>query len=159
MFAHRLGTCVIHLPSSLLPLTSSQYSYYGVVIRLARSCIRLIRIPIRLIPDTSHLQPVTPIYTRLSSGGSLSVTLPLHFPNTSPMFHRFLITQMPLFGFPFQGRSGGSLGEVFYKHFPSRNPFLHGLSERFGEVGRSFSKFHLFIDRLLLSLGRFSLFS
>ena len=53
---------------------------------------------------------------------------------------------MPLFGFPFQGRSGGGLGEVFYKHFPSRNPFLHGLSERFGEVGRSFSKFHLFID-------------
>ena len=62
------------------------------------------------------------------------------------MFHRFLNTQMPLFGFPFLGRSGGSLGEVFYKHFPSRNPFLHGLSERFGEVGRSFSKFHLFED-------------
>ena len=62
------------------------------------------------------------------------------------MFHRFLNTQMPLFGFPFLGRSGGSLGEVFYKHFPSRNPFLHSLSERFGEVGRSFSKFHLFID-------------
>ena len=73
------------------------------------------------------------------------------------MFHRFLNTQMPLFGFPFLGRSGGGLGEVFYKHFPSRNPFLHGLSERFGEVGRSFSKFHLFEDRLLLSLGRFSL--
>ena len=62
------------------------------------------------------------------------------------MFHRFLNTQMPLFGFPFLGRSGGGLGEVFYKHFPSRNPFLHGLSERFGEVGRSFSKFHLFED-------------
>ena len=62
------------------------------------------------------------------------------------MFHRFLNTQMPLFGFPFLGRSGGSLGEVFYKHFPSRHPFLHGLSERFGEVGRSFSKFHLFED-------------
>ena len=55
---------------------------------------------------------------------------------------------MPLFGFPFLGRSGGGLGEVFYKHFPSRNPFLHGLSERFGEVGRSFSKFHLFKDRI-----------
>ena len=64
------------------------------------------------------------------------------------MFHRFLITQMPLFGFQFLGRSWGSLGEVFYKHFPSRNPFLHGLSERLGEVGRSFSKFHLFKDRI-----------
>ena len=62
------------------------------------------------------------------------------------MFHRLFNTQIPLFGFPFLGRSGGSLGEVFYKHFPSRNPFLHGLSERFGEVGRSFSKFHLFED-------------
>ena len=58
------------------------------------------------------------------------------------MFHRFLITQMPLFGFPFLGRSWGSLGEVFSKHFPSRNPFVHGLSERFREVGRSISKFH-----------------
>ena len=64
------------------------------------------------------------------------------------MFHRFLITQMPLFGFPFLGRSGGSLGEVFYKHFPSSNPFLHGLCERFGEVGRSISKFRLFEDRI-----------
>ena len=62
------------------------------------------------------------------------------------MFHRLFNTQIPLFGFPFLGRSGGGLGEVFYKHFPSRNPFLHGLSERFGEVGRSFSKFHLFED-------------
>ena len=67
------------------------------------------------------------------------------------MFHRLFNTQIPLFGFPFLGRSGGSLGEVFYKHFPSRNPFLHGLSERFGEVRRSFSKFHLFKDRFLLS--------
>ena len=74
--------------------------------------------------------------------GSLFITLPLHFPNTSPMFHRFLITQMPLFGFQFLGRSWGSLGEVFSKHFPSRNPFVHGLSERLGEVGRSFSYFH-----------------
>ena len=41
------------------------------------------------------------------------------------MFHRLFNTQIPLFGFPFLGRSGGSLGEVFYKHFPSRNPFLH----------------------------------
>ena len=68
------------------------------------------------------------------------------------MFHRFLITQMPLFGFPFLGRSGGGLGEVFYKHFPSRNPFLHGLSERFGEVGRSFSKFHLFEDCIAIPI-------
>ena len=68
------------------------------------------------------------------------------------MFHRFLNTQMPLFGFPFLGRSGGSLGEVFYKHFPSRNPFLHGLSERFGEVGRSFSKFHLFEDCIAIPI-------
>ena len=67
------------------------------------------------------------------------------------MFHRLFNTQIPLSGFPFLGRSGGSLGEVFYKHFPSRNPFLHGLSERLGEVGRSFSKFHLFKDRFLLS--------
>ena len=68
------------------------------------------------------------------------------------MFHRFLNTQMPLFGFPFLGRSGGSLGEVFSKHFPSRNPFLHGLSERFGEVGRSFSKFHLFEDCIAIPI-------
>jgi len=68
------------------------------------------------------------------------------------MFHRFLNTQMPLFGFPFLGRSGGGLGEVFYKHFPSRNPFLHGLSERFGEVGRSFSKFHLFEDCIAIPI-------
>jgi hypothetical protein len=59
---------------------------------------------------------------------------------------------MPLFGFPFLGRSGGGLGEVFYKHFPSRNPFLHGLSERFGEVGRSFSKFHLFEDCIAIPI-------
>ena len=68
------------------------------------------------------------------------------------MFHRFLNTQMPLFGFPFLGRSGGGLGAVFYKHFPSRNPFLHGLSERFGEVGRSFSKFHLFEDCIAIPI-------
>jgi len=68
------------------------------------------------------------------------------------MFHRFLNTQMPLFGFPFLGRSGGGLGEVFYKHFPSRNPFLHSLSERFGEVGRSFSKFHLFEDCIAIPI-------
>ena len=68
------------------------------------------------------------------------------------MFHRLFNTQMPLFGFPFLGRSGGSLGEVFYKHFPSRNPFLHGLSERFGEVGRSFSKFHLFEDCIAIPI-------
>ena len=68
------------------------------------------------------------------------------------MFHRLFNTQIPLFGFPFLGRSGGSLGEVFYKHFPSRNPFLHGLSERFGEVGRSFSKFHLFEDCIAIPI-------
>ena len=68
------------------------------------------------------------------------------------MFHRLFNTQMPLFGFPFLGRSGGSLGEVFYKHFPSRTPFLHGLSERFGEVGRSFSKFHLFEDCIAIPI-------
>ena len=68
------------------------------------------------------------------------------------MFHRLFNTQIPLFGFPFLGRSGGGLGEVFYKHVPSRNPFLHGLSERFGEVGRSFSKFHLFEDCIAIPI-------
>ena len=68
------------------------------------------------------------------------------------MFHRLFNTQIPLFGFPFLGKSGGGLGEVFYKHFPSRNPFLHGLSERFGEVGRSFSKFHLFEDCIAIPI-------
>ena len=68
MRAHRLGYLRYHLlsiicnllplpsyflplPSYIIPLTSSQYSYYGVVIRLARSCIRLSRISTSCISE------------------------------------------------------------------------------------------------------------
>ena len=61
------------------------------------------------------------------------------------MFHRFLNTQMPLFGFPFLGRSGGGLGEVLGKSFtntsPLATPFCTAFPRDLGKWGGLFQNF------------------
>ena len=59
-----------------------------------------------------------PIYTRLSGGGSLSVTLPLHFPNTSPCSTVFSIPRY----LSSDSHSRGGLGEVLGKSFTNTSP-------------------------------------
>ena len=141
LYIFPLPSYILLLTSYIIPLTSSQYSYYGVVISLTSIRISLATICIRLIPDTSHLQPVTPIYTRLSSGGSLSVTLPLHFPNTSPCSTVFSIPRY----LSSDSHSWGGLGEVLGKSFtntsPLAPPFCTAFPRDLGKWGGLFQNF------------------